>query len=257
MEGFRALIELHVILSAEREKTRQQQAVEAELAALDGRLAAARQSLADAEARVRRLQADKKAAELEVSAIEQTRKKYREQLMGAKTNEVYRALLNEIETAGRSLSEKETIVLGHMEGLDVANAEVKAAHEALAAAQAALDAEAVTLRQRAAEIQASRDADQAVIKSLEPSIPRDLLTRFRRIADARHGRGLALAANASCTECHVAVRPQVWVELAARPGAHQCAGCGRLLYREESLREKQAAAAPPTPGEVTAGAGTP
>jgi len=59
---------------------------------------------------------------------------------------------------------------------------------------------------------------------------------------------MARAFEHRCTECHVAVRPQVWVELVSRGEGHACEGCGRLLYRDENLNGMDRSATRPVEG---------
>ena len=90
MQGFRELILLHLAHEAERRAHRAQQDLSKRIEAHETGITESRAALEAAEEEVKRLLHDRRAAELDVQKLEDTRKKYREQLMSAKTNEIYK-----------------------------------------------------------------------------------------------------------------------------------------------------------------------
>jgi predicted nucleic acid-binding Zn-ribbon protein len=245
MEGFRELIRLHLADQAARDAQKRQEALRVQVASLEGAVAGAREALAAAEERVKALQLQRRAGEIEIEKIEDTRRKYRAQLMSAKTNDIYKTLLSEIETAGQAISARETGVLELMDGIESAGAEVGKAQAALAAAEKVLEAEASKVRADIASLEEERAAAAAQAEGIATSVPPNLLSQYRRIAEARDGRGMALARGFECSACHVAIRPQAWVDLLAKEEPMICGGCRRFLYREESLHGTPPA--PPAP----------
>ena len=253
MQGFRELIQLHLAHEAERKAVKQQEALRATLAAYEADIAAAKAALEAADADVKKLHADRRAAELEVQKLEDTRKKYREQLMGAKTNEIYKTLLHEIETAGHAISARETAVLEVLEAADGAAKRVADAKQALAAAEKRRADEERRLVADLETHEMERRAAEARAKELEPSVPISLLSHYRRIREGREGRGMALAVDYTCTECRVAVLPQAWVNIIAKDEPYQCAGCKRFVYRRENLAP--ASGEPEAPADAPVGQG--
>lgn len=235
MQGFRELIELHLAHQAEREASLSQDRLRARIAELESGVTTARTALDAAEAQVKALQGQRRAAELDVEKIEQTRVKYRAQLMSAKTNDVYKTLLHEIETTGQAISERETVVIEAMELTDDANAAVEAARRQLAEAQRVRAAEEKTLEADIASLDEERKAAHVKAEPLALKVPHAMLSQYLRVAEARDGRGMALAKDHECSACHLAVRPQAWVELVTVQTPYVCAGCKRFLYREENL----------------------
>lgn len=235
MQGFRELIQLHLAHEAERIAVKSQEALRQRIAALEADLASARVALETADADVKRLHLERRSAELDVQKLEDLRKKYREQLMSAKTNEIYKTLLHEIETSGQAISVRETAVLEILEAADLAATQVSEAKKAVRVAE---DRVATEEKKLLADVEAlETDCRQARVRAaaLEPSIPVALLSHYHRIRESRDGRGMALATGHECGECRVAVLPQAWVNLIVKEEPFQCAGCKRLLYRKEHL----------------------
>ena len=70
---------------------------------------------------------------------------------------------------------------------------------------------------------------------MESKVDVDLLSRYRRIADARKGVALAEAKDELCSACHVRIRPQMYAELLRTEIIHACDSCSRILFSRESL----------------------
>lgn len=235
MQGFRELIQLHLAHEAERSAGAKQADLRARIEALEQDLASAKGALEAAEAEVKRLHLERKTAELDVSKLEDTRKKYREQLMSAKTNEIYKTLLHEIETTTAAISLRETVVLEVMEASEGAQARVAEAKAALAAAEARRKEQESRLLADIATHEDERVAAIARAESAKPAVPDSLLSLYLRIRQGRDGRGMALAEDHQCVACRVGVRPQAWVDMVTRDETFQCIGCQRILYRKENM----------------------
>lgn len=234
MQGFRELIQLHLANEADRKAARRQEELRKEIAALAESVERSRSLLELAESDLKQIQQERKNAEFEVQKLEDQRAKYRSQLMTAKTNEIYRTLISEIETAGRTISEKETIVLQAMESAERATATVAEAKKDLAKAESLRAAEERKLLADVEALESERAAAKSRAAELAPQVERSLLAHYKRVADARDGRGMALALDYTCTECHMTIRPQEWVELIDPDRPASCQGCRRILYRAES-----------------------
>jgi predicted nucleic acid-binding Zn-ribbon protein len=253
MQGFRELIQLHLAHEIERTAIKRQEALRQRIAAMEADLGAARQALEAADGNVKRLHLERRSAEMDVQKLEDLRKKYREQLMSAKTNEIYKTLIHEIETAGHAISVRETAVLEVLEAADLAATAVSEAKKAVAAAEGRVADEE---RKLLADVEAlevdCREARRRAA-ALEPDIPVAMLSHYHRIRESRDGRGMALATGHECGECRVAVLPQAWVNLIVKEEPFQCAGCKRLLYRQEQLASADATAPQPASNGSAAG----
>src|SRR4051794_17070034 len=103
------------------------------MAQIETKLAGAKQKLADVEAKLKKEEHDRRALESEIKDWNSKIIKLREQSSSVKTNEQYRALLDEIAYAEREISNSEEKILISMEETD-------SLKKAIVAAQAELKA---------------------------------------------------------------------------------------------------------------------
>jgi predicted nucleic acid-binding Zn-ribbon protein len=69
----------------------------------------------------------------------------------------------------------------------------------------------------------------------EAMLQADLLSRYRRIADARRGIALAEATGELCGACHVRIRPQVYANLFKNEDLYYCDSCSRILFLRDHI----------------------
>lgn len=238
MQGFRELIRLHLAHEAERQAAERQAELRERIERMDEKLADDKAAVAAATEAFDQIAKNRKAVEGEIELLDQQRRKYRDQLMSAKTNEVYKTLLHEIETSGQRISEKETVVLELMEQADGASETLDAARAALAVTEKAAQDEIGQLEREIVELETKRTAASADAAARAEDVPANLLARYRRISGSRGGRGMTRAVDERCTECHVGMRPQVWVEILTKEDAFECQGCGRILFRDANLGDE-------------------
>jgi predicted nucleic acid-binding Zn-ribbon protein len=185
-----------------------------------------------AKAAVEESQKVRRRLEGELQDLETKRSRYKGQLMDVKTNKEYTAMLHEIEGVEREIRAREDLVLAEMEKAEGLVAEVKreesewkAADEQAKVRSREMDEEGRRLSAEAARLSAERDAVAA-------EIPSALLDLFHRVARVR-GTGVAEATkDAMCSQCHVKLRPQMFVDLKRTDEIFQCAQCNRILYYE-------------------------
>ena len=236
----------------------QVQELDLELATLAGRLAAFPRQIAQEDAKLegargvlaktREAQTsslkDRKKLELDVESWKERVRKYKDQTAQVKTNDAYRALLHEIETAEAEIRKAEDAVLEHMVASEEHDRQVKAAEKALAeaattvrAAKEKIEGARAAATERQTKLRAERDRAAA-------GVPEELYERYRRYAPKHHGVVVSAVENEACTGCRVHLRPHV-VQRLRRPENDEiveCESCGRMLYLAE------------TPAAVAAGA---
>jgi len=220
----------------------------AEVAALPKRMQAIEAELADDKARVEKAKAAIKANEQARRGLEsdiQTQRdkasKYRDQSSSVKTNEQYKALMQEIQFAETQIRGFEDKILDKMEEVEHLQADLKKAEADLKAETAEIEKEkeearAVTARdeQQLAELNARRN-------DLRSHIGESSLRHYDRVSKTR-GTGIAEARGQRCMGCQVMLRPQVYNDVLSGNGAQVCDSCNRLLYyvpeNEQPVQEK-------------------
>jgi uncharacterized protein len=197
--------------------------------ALDSRLASATEALEAARAGVAENQAARRTVEKDLAMIQSRLSKYKEQLMGVKTNKEYTAMLKEIEAAQVEVRHLEDRILERMLDADDLAARQKGAEAALAADKAAIAAERKQLEDDTARLQRelaeATDTRAQVVAEVSPSI----LAIYDTVR-ARRGTAVAELKGGYCSACHVRLRPQVANELRRNEIIFQCESCQRIVY---------------------------
>jgi len=173
---------------------------------------------------------DKRRMDVELSGLESTAQKYREQLMSVKTNKEYQTMLTEIQTVQGLVSDLETELLGRMESIETEKARLEAAEAQLKKSNAVLEMKNKELGAKVAALKEEEAGYVAQENEAKKDIPAALMTRFSRLAARRQGIALSAALEERCTQCQERMRPQEWHEVRHTEKVIVCDGCGRILY---------------------------
>jgi uncharacterized protein len=210
-----------------------------QLAEMEKRLAEGRQQLAAAKEALTTSLKDRKKYEMDVDAWKEKVRKYRDQSFAVKTNEAFKALQHEITNAEQEVAQAEDRLLERMVSGEQFDHDVKAAERAVTEIERATAADRQKLRTEQAAVQKELQAKEAQRQELISAVPEDLLATYERVAQRRHGIGLAEVRDEACSLCGVRIRPHVFQELRRDDSSEifQCETCTRILYFIE----------PPTP----------
>jgi len=198
------------------------------------------------------LEADRKRRSLELEALEENRKKFMESLMQVQNQREYAAVLKELDAVKAAIGEHEEAILKAMEELETlkSDLEARSSHIEQERAQVETERSAVEAEVRAAgEKIAAAEAERTRI---EGELPEPLVSRVKRVEEARGGLFLVPAEHEMCTACQVRVRPQVYQEIKLASRIHACGSCRRYLYHE-SLVDTPSADAPTPSGSAELG----
>src|SRR5437762_12251979 len=198
--------------------------------AIDARLDAAKQKLADAKASLADSQNARRTLEKEVAVHQGRLSKFRDQVMSVKTNVEYQAMQKEIGFAEAEVKAIEDKVLERMLEGDELAAAVKRADAELAAEQKASDADRRALASDVEAFRTSLDQIRSERAELVGGIDPQVLAVYDLVARRRNGIAVALARDGICTICHVRLRPQVFNNIRRNDAIIQCDSCQRILY---------------------------
>src|SRR5215467_9135881 len=119
-------------------------------------------------------QKERKKCEGDIQMQEQKIAKLKDQMLGAKTNDQYRAFQNEIEFCQKETRRAEDRILELMTESEPLDRNVKAAETALKAEKAQVDAEKAQARERTATdqkaVQELQEERAEIVKSITPSL---------------------------------------------------------------------------------------
>lgn len=213
-------------------------ALEKEVAALPKHIAVIEKTL---ESHIRKLEADRaalvanqkerKKLEGEIQIHEQKISKLRDQMLGAKTNEQYRAFQNEIEYAQNEIRKAEDRILELMTESEPLEINVKKAEVALKEEKQVVQSEQGRARERTAADQAQINQFRSERVQVVGQLPKQTVTTYQRIYKKWHGNVvIAEAVDNRCSACQIVLRPQYMQDLKRSLELMQCESCGRFLF---------------------------
>ena len=212
-------------------------ALEKEIAALPKHVAAIEKTL---DSHLRRLDADRaaltanqkdrKKLEGDIQMHEQKISKLKDQMLGAKTNEQYRAFQHEIEYIEKEIRAAEDRILELMAESEPLDANVKKAEAALKEEKISVEGEKKTARERTAADQAQLDQLHAERTEAAKKLPPATLSNYDRIRKKWHGIAIAEAVDGHCSACQIVLRPQYVQDLKRGDQLMTCEVCGRFLF---------------------------
>ena len=224
-------------------------AIPAQLAAVDARVTGARQQIASAKEALTTSLKDRKKYEMDVDSWKEKARKYRDQSFEVKTNEAYKALQHEVQHAETQVAQAEDRLLERMVAGEEYERQVKAAERSVVGVEGEAQAERKKIEAEQASLQQELQTKESDRKQIAADIGDDLLGTYERVANRRHGIGLAEVREEACSQCGVRILPHVIQDL-RRDDAKifQCETCTRILY----YVERPPAAAPDSAPKASA-----
>lgn len=223
-------------------------ALAARAAAVPARIAALRKTFEEkklamnaARAAFLALQAKKKGIELNIAAAEESVRKHQRELNQVKDNNVFKALLSEIEHDKKVKDDLETEELGVLEEIDQASAQDKSIQNEVKAIEGTLNTEIAVLEAEGHKLAHDMELATAERTAAAAAITPDLVEKYEAI---RAGKGSLAIAEAhedpsngklSCGGCHMSMTPQKMLDLKKHDTLTVCSDCRRLMYLEKTI----------------------
>jgi hypothetical protein len=175
-------------------------------------------------------QKERKKMEGEIQAHEGKISKLREQMLGAKTNEQYKAFQHEIEYIEKEIRKAEDRILELMGESEPLDQNVKKAEIALKAEKSAVEDEKTRARERTAQDQTWLDQLLGERKEAVAKLNAPVVKEYERIRKKWNGIAIAEVAAGRCSACQIVLRPQYLQDLRRGTELMSCESCGRFLY---------------------------
>jgi uncharacterized protein len=232
-------------MTVEIEQVTRLQSLDLRIAELEREVATLPKHIAQIEktldSHVRRLEADRaalvanqkerKQLEDDVKVENQKISKLRDQMLGAKTNEQYRAFQHEISFCEASIRKAEDRNLDLMAESEPLDAAVKTAEGALKEEKQQVETEKAEARERTAIDQKQLDELKAERVQLVAGLKKPTYSAYQRIRKKWNGgSAVAEASGGRCSGCQILLRPQFFQDLRHSEELMFCESCGRILY---------------------------
>ena len=223
-------------------------ALDKEVAALPKHVAAIEKTL---DSHVRKLEADRaalaanqkdrKKLEGDIQMSEQKISKLRDQMLGAKTNEQYRAFQNEIDYAQNEIRKAEDRILELMSESEPLDQNVKKAEAALKEEKQVVEREKSAAHDRTAADKTMLETLRAERTTAAAKLPAAVNTTYERVRKKWNGSVIAEAVEGRCMACRIVIRPQFMQDLKRGDQLLTCESCGRFLYYNPPVRVEDVA----------------
>jgi len=219
------------------------QALDRKIASIENEIATLPKHIAEIEkkleAHTRRLEADRaaltanqrdrKKLEGDIQVHEAKVSKLKDQMLGSKTNEQYKAFQNEISYAEGEIRKAEDRILDLMEQSEPLEKNVAVAESDLKQEKLQVEKEKAHAREQTAKDQAQLSSTQSERKAIGAELTPTFYSEYERIRKKTRNTPIADATEGRCSACQIALRPQFFQDLRRGDKIMFCESCGRIL----------------------------
>ena len=210
------------------------------LEAIDAEIEAARSHVQAVEGELRQTEAERRHAETELEEAEASVDKYGDQLLGARTNEEYKGLQQQITSTRTRIGTIEDRILVLMERADELETKLADRKRTFGERSTVLEAQKTEIRSRAREQEEKRNQLRERRSASFARLSEEIAARYERLRGARRGIAVAPVREDRCSACNVRLRPQLVEEIHAGHSIHACESCARIVFFEEEPVSKSA-----------------
>ena len=202
------------------------------LEGIDREIESARSHVGAVEEALRETTAEHRRAETELEEAEASVDKYGDQLLGARSNEEYKGLQQQIANTRTRIGTIEDRILALMEKADELEGKLADRKRTFSERSTVLEARKSDIRSKAREQEEKRDHLLSRRAATFARLSEEIATRYERIRGARQGIAVAPVRDDRCSACNVRLRPQLVEEIHAGHTIQSCESCARMLFFE-------------------------
>ena len=175
-------------------------------------------------------QKERKKSEGDIQVQQQKITKLKDQMLGAKTNEVYSTFQSEINFCEKEIRRLEDRILELMTESEPLEKNVKAAEAALKVEKAQVEGEKSQVRERTAVDEKAAAELYAERAGIVGGITAAVYKNYERVRKGRRGLAVAEVVEGRCTACNIVLRLQYYQDLKRGESMLPCESCQRILY---------------------------
>lgn len=199
-----------------------------EVEKLEKQIKAREDEFENSESRIQELKKTYKLKELDIADNEGKINKLNTQTFAVKTNEEYRAMLNEIEFLKKNNHEIEDEMLGIMEEEEKLATSINQIRNETEEYIHKNRTRISGLTEESEKLKEKQTAARINLENNFGKLPEDMKVLYNRVAKSR-GRAVCLITDNTCTGCYANLTHQFLNELKKRNKILVCGNCGRIL----------------------------
>ncbi len=204
--------------------------IEPERQVFQAKAAEAQAMLEAARNRLKQIESERKALELEVETKKELIARYANQQLQTRKNEEYRALSHEIETCNQEIFKIEDREIELMEQAEAAQKTIAQATQTAAKARGLMDEQLASLGTREQNLRKELAGLEANRQELAGAVDETARGRYERLVKSKGEHVVVGIQHGVCGGCHMRVPPQLLVQCQAQQEVVTCSNCGRILY---------------------------
>src|SRR5689334_551048 len=204
--------------------------IEPERRTFQSKASEASNALENAKNRVKQIESDRKALELEVETKKGLIARYANQQLQTRKNEEYRALTHEIETCKADIFKIEDKEIELMEQAEAAQKQVVRSTQAAQEARKRMDDQLAQLGEREKHLQNELAELTTNREDLAGAVDETARGRYERLFKSKGENVVVGVQHGVCGGCHMRLPPQLMVQCQAQQELVTCSNCGRILY---------------------------
>ena len=179
---------------------------------------------------------DKQISELniELEEVKEHQRRCQARALAVKTQREYQAVQRESEIARKRRGELDGQIKEFLEEKKVIEESFHEVESRAGDEAQSLEKERTEADSRLRKIQGERE-DLEKTREVEASlIDPVLLGKYQKVFERYRGKGVVRVAGGVCNGCFMTIPPQLYNQVLAQGGVHQCPNCGRIIYVDQA-----------------------
>ncbi len=233
------LLELQEIDEAIKGLEDQAHAIPIEIGDLQSRLRTTGEACARKTDELKELKVREREKEGEMQALDSQFNRFQQQLLGAKNNVVYSALLKEIEGVKEKISHTADEGLEIINEIELLEREIEDQKKVYESQEMEFKAREAMLMEKKVEVESGVDRLAKKRESIAKRVPENLMRRYQRIRESKKGPAVVPMKDNICSACFGTIPLQRVNEIMHDEELKSCDNCGRIIYYRETDDESR------------------
>jgi len=170
---------------------------------------------------------------IELDEVKDHQRRCQARALAVKTQREYQAVQRESEIAKKRRGELEAQIKEFLEEKEVIQDSYLDVESRIGDQAKTLKKERSEADSRLKKIQGEREGlekTRAVEASLIDPV---LLSKYQKVFERYRGKGVVLVSGGVCNGCFMTIPPQLYNQVLAQGGVHQCPNCSRIIYVDQ------------------------